>query len=82
MASPRGCKGAQLAGSPWTKRGTVRMTTTSIDVQELRKRIGEKAKADPHHRFWGLYTHVWKLEVLNEAYRLARSTTVRLAWTG
>ena len=58
------------------------MTTTSIDVQELRKRIGEKAKADPHHRFWGLYTHVWKLEVLNEAYRLARSTTVRLAWTG
>ena len=48
------------------------MTTTSIDVQELRKRIGEKAKADPHHRFWGLYTHVWKLDVLNEAYRLAK----------
>lgn len=48
------------------------MTTTSINVQELRKRIGEKAKADPHHRFWGLYTHVWKLDVLNEAYRLAK----------
>lgn len=48
------------------------MTTTSIGVQELRKRIGEKAKTDPHHRFWGLYTHVWKLDVLEEAYRLAR----------
>jgi len=48
------------------------MTTTSIGVQELRTRIGEKAKADPSHRFWGLYTHVWKLDVLREAYRLAK----------
>ena len=46
------------------------MTNTSIGVQELRTRIGEKAKADPQHRFWGLYTHVWKLDVLREAYRL------------
>jgi RNA-directed DNA polymerase len=48
------------------------MTTTSIGVQELRTRIGAKAKADPQHRFWGLYTHVWKLDVLKEAYRLAK----------
>lgn len=48
------------------------MTKTSIDLQELRTRIGEKAKADPQHRFWGLYTHVWKLNVLGEAYRLAK----------
>ena len=48
------------------------MTTTSIGVQELRTRIGEKAKADPQHRFWDLYTHVWKLDVLREAYRLAK----------
>lgn len=48
------------------------MTKTSIGVQELRKRIGEKAKADPQHRFWGLYTHVWKLDVLREAHRLAK----------
>ena len=48
------------------------MTTTSIGVQDLRKRIGDKAKADPRHRFWGLYTHVWKLDVLREAYRLAK----------
>jgi RNA-directed DNA polymerase len=48
------------------------MTTTSIGVQELRARIGAKAKAEPQHRFWGLYTHVWKLDVLREAYRLAK----------
>ena len=70
--SPERCKGTQLANIPWTQRGTVRMTTTSIGVQELRKRIREKAKADPRHRFWGLYTHVWKLDVLGEAYCLAK----------
>jgi RNA-directed DNA polymerase len=48
------------------------MTTTSIGVQDLRTRIGAKAKAEPQHRFWGLYTHVWKLDVLREAYRLAK----------
>jgi RNA-directed DNA polymerase len=48
------------------------MTNTSIGVQELRRRIGEKAKADSRHRFWGLYAHVWKLDVLEEAYRLAK----------
>lgn len=48
------------------------MTKTSIGVQELRARIGEKAKAEPQHRFWGLYTHVWKLDVLREAYQLAK----------
>lgn len=49
------------------------MTKTSLGVQELRKRIGAQAKADPHHRFWGLYTHVWKLDTLEEAYRLAKA---------
>lgn len=49
------------------------MTKTSIGVQELRARIGAKAKAEPRHRFWGLYTHVWKLDVLGEAYRLAKA---------
>jgi RNA-directed DNA polymerase len=48
------------------------VTRISIGLQELRKRIGEQAKADPHHRFWGIYTHVWKLDTLEEAYRLAK----------
>jgi group II intron reverse transcriptase/maturase len=31
-----------------------------------------KAKSDPHHRFWGIFVHVAKIETLEEAYRLAR----------
>ncbi len=48
------------------------MTKTSIGLQELRKRIYTKAKADKAWRFWGLYVHVCKEETLREAYRLAR----------
>jgi len=74
MAASQGAgKGARLVETPQTKRGMGVMTTTSVGVQELRKRIGEKAKAEPEHRFWGLYTHVWKLDVLREAYRLAKN---------
>lgn len=31
-----------------------------------------KAKAEPSHRFWGLYVHICKLETLHEAYAQAR----------
>jgi len=49
------------------------MTKASIRVQELRRQIGEKAKAEPGYRFWGLYTHVCKVEVLAMAYQLAKA---------
>ena len=42
-------------------------------LQELRKRIYTKAKADQAWRFWGLYVHVCKEETLREAYRLVRA---------
>jgi len=48
------------------------MTKTPIDLQDLRRRIYVKAKAEPSWRFWGLYVHVCKEETLNEAYRLAK----------
>lgn len=44
------------------------MTTTPIRLQDLRRRIYVKAKAEPSWRFWGLYVHVCKLETLREAY--------------
>jgi len=49
------------------------MTKTSIKLQELSKRIYEKAKAEKQHRFWGLYVHVCKLETLTEAYKLSKA---------
>src|SRR5262244_1264760 len=48
------------------------MTKTPIRLQDLRRRIYAKAKAEPSWRFWGLYVHVCKLDTLREAYRLAK----------
>jgi RNA-directed DNA polymerase len=49
------------------------MTTASISLQDLQRRIYVKAKAEPSWRFWGLYVHVCKMETLREAYRLAKA---------
>ena len=48
------------------------MTRPSISLQDLRRRIYAKAKAEASWRFWGLYVHVCKEETLHEAYRLAK----------
>jgi RNA-directed DNA polymerase len=49
------------------------MTTTPIRLQDLRRRIYAKAKAEPSWRFWGLYVHICKPETLQEAYQLAKA---------
>lgn len=48
------------------------MIKTSNTLQDLRRKIYLKAKADQSHRFWGLYVHVCKLATLEEAYRMAK----------
>lgn len=48
------------------------MTKTPISLQDLRRRIYVKAKAEPTRRFWGLYVHVCKMETLREAYVMAK----------
>ena len=48
------------------------MTKTSINLQELRRRIYQKAKSEPTHRFWGLFTHITDMTTLYEAYRQAK----------
>ena len=42
-------------------------------VQDLRRKIYAKAKAEAHWRFWGLYVHICKWETLDAAYAMARS---------
>jgi RNA-directed DNA polymerase len=49
------------------------MTKAPISLQDLRRSLYVKAKAEPPWRFWGLYVHVCKMETLWEAYRMARS---------
>ena len=48
------------------------MTKTPVNLQELRRRIYRKAKSEKEHRFWGIFVHVTKIEVLAEAYRQAK----------
>jgi RNA-directed DNA polymerase len=49
------------------------MTKAPISLQDLRRSLYVKAKAEPSWRFWGLYVHVCKMETLREAYRMARN---------
>jgi RNA-directed DNA polymerase len=49
------------------------MTKPPITLQNLRRKIYVKAKAEPSWRFWGLYVHVCKLETLRAAYALAKA---------
>jgi RNA-directed DNA polymerase len=48
------------------------MTATPISLQDLRRRIYVKAKAEKDWRVWGLYVHVAKLETLRAAYAMAK----------
>src|SRR5215472_13012218 len=48
------------------------MTNAPIRLQDLRRSLYVKAKAEPNWRFWGLYVHVCKRETLYEAYRMAK----------
>jgi RNA-directed DNA polymerase len=52
--------------------GRGEMIKAPMDLQDLRRRLYVKAKAEPSWRFWGIYVHVCKLETLREAYRLAK----------
>ena len=49
------------------------MIKPSVNLQELRRRIYRKAKAEKQWRFWGLYVHVCKLETLRAAYQAAKA---------
>ncbi len=48
------------------------MTNTPISLQDLRRSLYVKAKAERTWRFWGLYVHVCKRETLQEAYEMAK----------
>ena len=52
--------------------GKDEMTKASSSLQDLRRGIYVKAKAEPSWRFWGLYVHVCKMETLQEAYAMAK----------
>src|SRR6202158_737413 len=66
-------RGPAVCNGSNNKGGKGEMTKTPISLQDLRRNLYVKAKAEPAWRFWGLYVHVCKMETLNEAYQMAKS---------
>jgi RNA-directed DNA polymerase len=48
------------------------MITAPISLQDLRRRLYVKAKAEKEWQFWGLYVRVAKRETLHAAYAVAK----------
>jgi RNA-directed DNA polymerase len=69
-AEPRG---PAVGNDSDKKEGKGEMTKAPISLQNLRRSLYVKAKAEPTWRFWGLYVHVCKMETLREAYQMAKS---------
>src|SRR5262245_52136665 len=65
-------RGPSVCNVSFNREGKDEMTKASIDLQDLRRRLYVKAKAETSWRFWGLYVHVCKLETLRAAYALAQ----------
>jgi RNA-directed DNA polymerase len=68
----RGAKGPCCTNVFDNTGGKGGMITPPISLQDLRRRLYVKAKAELPWRFWGLYVHVCKPETLREAYRLTK----------
>src|ERR1700723_2450103 len=64
-------RGPAVGSDSNNKEGKGEMTKTPISLQDLRRSLYVKAKAEPAWRFWGLYVHVCKRDTLYEAYRMA-----------
>src|SRR5215467_13122101 len=63
---PAVCTGTNNMG------GKGEMTKAPSSLQDLRRSLYVKAKAESAWRFWGLYVHVCKRDTLYEAYRMAK----------
>src|SRR5215831_15959309 len=65
-------RGPAICNTSDQGEGKDEMTKASIGLQDLRRRIYVKAKAEPSWRFGGLYVHVCKTETLRAAYERAK----------
>jgi RNA-directed DNA polymerase len=66
-------RGPAVCNGSDNKEGKGEMTKTPGSLQDLRRSLYVKAKAEPTCRFWGRYVHVCKMETLHEAYQMAKS---------
>ena len=66
-------RGPSVCNVSFNREGKDEMTKASISLQDLRRRLYVKAKAETSWRFWGLYVHVCKMDTLRAAYALAKN---------
>src|SRR3954467_2830309 len=66
-------RGPSVCSISFNQEGKDEMTKASINLQDLRRRIYVKAKADTSWKIWGLYVHVCKMETLRDAYARAKT---------
>src|SRR6266567_9003959 len=66
-------RGPAVCSDSNKKEGKGEMINTPISLQDLRRSLYIKAKAEPTWHFWGLYVHVCKMETLYEAYFAAKA---------
>src|SRR6266571_2033102 len=66
-------RGPAVGNDSNKKEGKGEMIKTPISLQDLRRSLYVKAKAEPTWRFWGLYVHICKMETLQEAYWMDKS---------
>ena len=69
--------GPAVCNVSFNREGEGEMTKAPITLQDLRRRLYVKAKAETSWRFWGLYVHICKMETLRQAYALAKENDAR-----
>lgn len=47
--------------------------TNTEKIQEFRRKLYEKAKADPKYRFYSLYDKTYRKDIIAEAYRKVKA---------
>ena len=67
--TPTEQRGPSVCNVSFNRGGKDEMIKASINLQDLRRRLYVKAKADKSWRFWGLYVHVCKMETLKHCAR-------------
>src|SRR4051794_39394041 len=75
LSDYRGCVAKALLHSKvyFNTGGKGEIRKAPISLQDLRRRLYIKAKAEPTWRFWGLYVHVCKQETLRESLSVSQS---------